>query len=79
MSFDFKVTVPGHEKLASKEEFSLENRYIKEILELVKKRVEAGEDPTQIKREDFSKKLQSWKSPTLERNINFLAEFLKKS
>ena len=79
MSYDFKVTVPGHGKLASKEEFSLENRYIKEILELVKKRVEAGEDPTQIKREDFSTELQSWKSPVLELNINFLAEFLKKT
>jgi glyoxylase-like metal-dependent hydrolase (beta-lactamase superfamily II) len=79
MTLDFKVAVPGHGKLASKEQFSLENQYINEILELAKKRINAGEDPTQIKREDFSKEIQSWKSPILEWNLNFLAEFLKKS
>jgi len=79
IQLDFNITVPGHGNLASKEEFSLENKYIKEIIELMKNRIEAGEDPTQIKREDFSKDLQSWKSPILEWNINFLAEFLKKS
>ncbi len=79
MALDFKVVVPGHGKLASKEEFSLENKYIKEIIELVKKRIDNGEDPTQIKREDFSEELQSWKSPILEWNLNFLAEYLKKT
>ncbi|MFX1380505.1 MAG: MBL fold metallo-hydrolase [Promethearchaeota archaeon] len=79
MSFDFKVVVPGHGRLASKEQFSLENKYIKEILELVKNRIEAGEDPTQLKREDFSEELQSFDSPILEWNLNFLAELLKKS
>lgn len=79
LTFDFKVSVSGHGNLASKEEFSLESKYIKEILELVKEKIDSGEDPTQIKREDFSDEIQSWKSPTLERNINFLAEFLKKS
>ncbi|MFX0104042.1 MAG: MBL fold metallo-hydrolase [Candidatus Hodarchaeota archaeon] len=79
MAIDFKVVVPGHGKLASREEFSLENKYIEEILELARKRVDAGGDPTQIKREDFSKELQSWKSPILEWNLNFLAELLKKS
>jgi len=79
MAMDFKICVPGHGQLASKEEFTLENKYIKELLELVKKQLESGEDPTQIKREDFSKELQSWKSPVLEWNINFLSEFLKKS
>ena len=57
----------------------MESKYIKEILELVKKKIEAGEDPTQLKREDFSEEIKSWKSPILEWNINFLAEFLKKS
>jgi glyoxylase-like metal-dependent hydrolase (beta-lactamase superfamily II) len=79
MMLDFKVAVPGHGNLASKEQFSLENKYIKEILELAKNRIEAGEDPPQIKREDFSDEIKSWKSPILEWNINFLAEFLKKS
>ena len=36
MTLDFKVVVPGHGTLASKEEFALENKYIKEILELAK-------------------------------------------
>lgn len=79
MKMDFKVVVPGHGKLASKEQFSLENKYINEIIDLVKKKVEAGEDPTQIKREDFSEELQSFDSPILEWNLNFLAEILKKS
>ncbi len=79
MTIDFKVCVPGHGQLSSKEEFSLENKYIKELLELVKNKIGVGEDPTQIKRSDFSKELQSWKSPVLEMNINFLAEYLKKS
>jgi glyoxylase-like metal-dependent hydrolase (beta-lactamase superfamily II) len=79
IQLDFKITVPGHGKLASKEEFSLESKYIKEILELVKRRIDAGEDPTQIKREDFSKDIQSWKSSILEWNLNFFAELLKKS
>lgn len=79
MAIDFKVCIPGHGQLSSKDEFSLENKYIKEILELVKNRIDAGEDPTQIKREDFSEGLQSWKSPILEWNINFLTEYLKKS
>jgi glyoxylase-like metal-dependent hydrolase (beta-lactamase superfamily II) len=78
MKMDFKVVVPGHGELASKEQFSLENKYIKEILELVKKKIEAGEDPTQLKREDFSEELQSFDSPILEWNLNYLAELLKK-
>ncbi|MFX0004475.1 MAG: MBL fold metallo-hydrolase [Candidatus Hermodarchaeota archaeon] len=78
MTLDFKVVVPGHGKLASKEHFSLENKYIREILDLVKKRIDAGEDPTQIKREDFSKELQSFNSPVIEWNLNFLVEFYKK-
>jgi len=79
MAIDFKVCVPGHGQLSSKEEFMLENKYIKELIELVKIKIEAEEDPTQIKRIDFSKELQSWKSPALEMNINFLAEYLKKT
>ncbi|MFX1419126.1 MAG: MBL fold metallo-hydrolase [Promethearchaeota archaeon] len=79
LTLDFNLTVPGHGKLASKEEFSLESQYIKEIIDLVKKKIDAGEDPIQIKREDFSKQFQSWKSSVLEWNVNFLAEFLKKS
>lgn len=79
MDLDFKVAVPGHGDLATKEEFSLEKKYIKEIVKLVKDRISAGEEPTQIKREDFSKEFQSWKSPILEWNINFLAEYMKKS
>ncbi|NVM36862.1 MAG: MBL fold metallo-hydrolase [Candidatus Lokiarchaeota archaeon] len=79
LALDFKVTVPGHGELASKEEFSLESKYIKEILELVKKKIDAGEDPTQIKMEDFSKEIQSWKSPILEWNIKFLVDVLKNS
>ncbi|MFX1302874.1 MAG: MBL fold metallo-hydrolase [Promethearchaeota archaeon] len=79
LELDFKIAVPGHGNLASKEEFSLENKYIKEIIELVKKRIDAGEDPNQIKREDFSEELKSWKSPILEWNLTFLAEYLKKS
>jgi glyoxylase-like metal-dependent hydrolase (beta-lactamase superfamily II) len=78
MTFDFEVVVPGHGKLASKKEFSLQNKYIKEILDLVKKSLKAREDPTQIQREDLSKEFQSWKSITFGWNINFLTEFLKK-
>lgn len=79
MALDFKITVPGHGDIASKEEFSLESKYIKELIELVKSKISSGEDPTQIKREDFSKKLQSWNSICFGWNINFLAELLKKS
>ncbi|MFX1570613.1 MAG: MBL fold metallo-hydrolase [Promethearchaeota archaeon] len=79
MTLDFKVVVPGHGELASKDEFSLENQYIKELLDLVKKKIEAGENPSQIKREDLSSDFQSWENPRLEMNLNFLAEFLKKS
>ncbi len=79
MTLDFKVVVPGHGKLATKEEFSLENKYIREILGLAKKYVDAGKDITQIKREDFSKELQSFDSPILEWNLNFLSELLTKS
>ncbi|MFW9829002.1 MAG: MBL fold metallo-hydrolase [Candidatus Thorarchaeota archaeon] len=79
MTIDFKVCVPGHGQLASKEEFALENKYIKEILDLVKNKIEQGEDPNQIKREDFSEEIKSWKSSILDWNINFLAEYLKKS
>jgi len=79
LKMDFKVVVPGHGKLASKEEFNLEKKYIEEIMELAKNRCNAGDDITQIKREDFSKELQSWNSPILEWNLNFLSEFFKKS
>jgi glyoxylase-like metal-dependent hydrolase (beta-lactamase superfamily II) len=78
MTMDFKVCVPGHGQLASKEDFSLENKYIKELVNLVKDKIEKGEDPTQIKKDDFSKEIQLWKSPVLEWNINFLVDFLKK-
>lgn len=79
ISRDFDIIVPGHGNLASKKEFSLQNIYIKEMMDLVKKHLDAGEDPTQIKREDFSKELHSWNSITFGWNINFLAEFLKNS
>jgi len=79
LKMDFKVVVPGHGKLASKEEFNLEKKYIEEIMELAKNRCNAGDDITQIKRKDFSKELQSWNSPILEWNLNFLSEFFKKS
>ncbi len=79
MTFDFKVVVPGHGELASKDQFSLENKYIKEILDLARKYVNAGKDITQIKREDFSEELQSFDSPILEWNLNYLVELLKKS
>lgn len=79
ITLDFKVVVPGHGTLATKDEFSLENKYIKEIVDLAKKKIQAGEDLTQIKREDFSNDFQSWETPRLERNLNFLAEYLKKS
>ncbi len=79
IELDFKVAVPGHGTLATKEDFSLENKYIREIVDLAKKKIETGEDPTQIKKEDFSSEFQSWESPILEMNLKFLAEFLKKS
>ncbi|MFX0036010.1 MAG: MBL fold metallo-hydrolase [Candidatus Hermodarchaeota archaeon] len=78
MALDFEIVVPGHGNLASKKEFALESDYIKEIIDLVKKRIKAGKDPTQIKREDFSKELQSWKSIIFRWNLDFLAEFFKK-
>ncbi|MFX0020694.1 MAG: MBL fold metallo-hydrolase [Candidatus Hermodarchaeota archaeon] len=76
---DFDIIVPGHGNLASKKEFTLQNMYIREMMDLVKKHIDAGKDPTHIKREEFSKELHSWNSITLGWNINFLAEFLKKS
>ncbi|MFW9819077.1 MAG: MBL fold metallo-hydrolase [Candidatus Thorarchaeota archaeon] len=79
MTHDFDLIVPGHGNLASKKEFSLQNMYIREMMDLVKKHIVAGKDPSQIKREDFSKELHSWNSITFSWNINFLAEFLKKS
>jgi len=79
MAIDYKVVVPGHGNLATKQDFSLQKEYIKEIISLVKNRINSGEDPTQIKREDFSYKFQAWKSPILEWNVNFLTELFKKS
>ncbi len=78
IKMDYQVIVPGHGGLASKNEFELEKKYIKEIMELANKYIDAGEEPTKIKREDFSEELQSWKSPILEWNTTFLTEFLKK-
>ncbi len=79
MAIDFKITVPGHGDLASKAEFYLESKYIKELIDLVRNKISAGEEPTQITREDFSKELQSWNSICFGWNINFLAEYLKNS
>jgi glyoxylase-like metal-dependent hydrolase (beta-lactamase superfamily II) len=79
MTRDFNIIVPGHGRLASKKEFNLQNMYIREMMDLVKKHIDAGEDPTHIKREEFSKELHSWNNITFGWNINFLAEFLKKS
>ncbi|MFX1500338.1 MAG: MBL fold metallo-hydrolase [Promethearchaeota archaeon] len=79
LEIDFKVAVPGHGELATKEEFLLESKYIKEILDLVKKKIDAGEDPNEIKREDFSEEIQPLISPMFGRNIDFLAGFLRKS
>lgn len=78
LKMDYQVVVPGHGQLASMNEFELEKKYIKEIMELAKKYMDAGKEPTKIKREDFSEELQSWTSPILEWNTNFLTEFLKK-
>ena len=78
LKMDYQVVVPGHGQIASKNEFEIEKKYIKEIMELANKYMDAGEEPTKIKREDFSEELQSWKSPILEWNTTFLTEHLKK-
>lgn len=79
MAWDFNIVIPGHGELASKEDFSLEKKYISEIIDLVKNQIELGKDSIKINREDFSVKLQGWKSPILQFNVDFLSEFLKKS
>lgn len=79
MTLDLRVTVLGHGNLATKKEFSLQNKYIREIINLVKTHIKSGGDPNQIKRNDFSKELRSWKSITFGWNINFLTELLTKS
>ena len=71
----YKFTLPGHGTLASKKEFSLEKKCIREIIELAKNHLKTG-DP--IKREDFSSDLKKWTSPVLQWNIDFLVNFLKK-
>lgn len=77
LKMDFTIVVPGHGQLASKDEFILEKKYIQEIVELTRNLLKSGDDPSNIKREDFSAELQAWESPVLEWNINFLKEFLK--
>ncbi|MFX0059371.1 MAG: MBL fold metallo-hydrolase [Candidatus Heimdallarchaeota archaeon] len=74
IKMDFKVVVPGHGEIASKEEFYLEKKYINEIIELVKKHIISGD---KIKREDFSSEFQTWTSLILEWNIEFLTKYLK--
>ena len=75
LTMNFKTVVPGHGTLASKKEFSLEKKYIREIIQLAKNHLKTG-DP--IKREDFSSDLKKWTSPVLQWNIDFLVNFLKK-
>jgi glyoxylase-like metal-dependent hydrolase (beta-lactamase superfamily II) len=75
LAMNFATVVPGHGNLASKKEFSLEKKYIREIIQLAKNHLKTG-DP--IKREDFSSDLKKWTSPVLQWNIDFLENFLKK-
>jgi len=75
LAMNFATVVPGHGTLASKKEFSLEKKYIREIIQLAKNHLKTG-DP--IKREDFSSDLKKWTSPVLQWNIDFLENFLKK-
>jgi len=75
LAMNFTTVVPGHGTLASKKEFSLEKKYIREIIQLAKNHLKTG-DP--IKREDFSSDLKKWTSPVLQWNIDFLVNFLKK-
>jgi len=75
LDMNFTTVVPGHGTLASKKEFSLEKKYIREIIQLAKIHLKTG-DP--IKREDFSSDLKKWTSPVLQWNIDFLENFLKK-
>jgi len=75
LDMNFTTVVPGHGTLASKKEFSLEKKYIREIIQLAKNHLKTG-DP--IKREDFSSDLKKWTSPVLQWNIDFLENFLKK-
>ncbi len=74
LTMNFKTVVPGHGTLAFKKEFSLEKKYIREIIQLAKNHLKTG-DP--IKREDFSSDLSKWTSPVLQWNIDFLVNFLK--
>jgi cyclase len=78
LQLDFNIAVPGHGELASKKEFLLQKKYITEIVDLVKKKINSGMDPIVIKREDFSTEFQEWKGSVLEWNVNFLIDFLKK-
>ena len=75
LAMNLAIVVPGHGNLASKKEFSLEKKYIREIIQLAKNHLKTG-DP--IKREDFSSELKKWTSPVLQWNIDFLVNFLKK-
>ena len=75
LAMNFTTVVPGHGTLASKKEFSLEKKYIREIIQLAKNHLKTG-DP--IKRVDFSSDLKKWTSPVLQWNIDFLVNFLKK-
>ena len=79
LELNFKIVVPGHGDLASKKEFSLQKKYITEIVDLVKKQIKSGKDPIKLKRDDFSPEFQAWKGSILEWNVNFLVDFLKKS
>ena len=74
-AMNITTVIPGHGTLASKSEFSLERKYIIEIIQLAKNHLKTGEP---IKREAFSPDLKKWTSPVLQWNIDFLVTFLKK-
>jgi len=78
MEVEFEIVVPGHGTLATKEDFSLEKKYITEIMDLVSKRLKSNTVPIEINREDFSEELRSWKSSVLQWNVEFLSKYLNR-
>ncbi len=75
---DFEYFVPGHGPLATREELKLQNQYTNEIINLVKLKMEKGEDIKEVKKSELSEVFHDWESPCFSWNIEFLSNYLKK-
>ncbi|MFZ5353870.1 MAG: MBL fold metallo-hydrolase [Bacillota bacterium] len=77
LTLDIDVFIPGHGKVAGRQELLLEKQYIEAILELAARKHAEGAEASDVTVEDMPEEYKSWDGLTFTWNMDFLIKRLK--